>query len=288
MARWRDASEIDQAIRTLAFCGESDFLPYARFLAGWRDAIAGIEGGWGNWKEGTDVAFTLFDLVTKAALHAHEGRKMPPFAAFENAMMPIGEAAARHGLQIPEVTDPADEAPVSMARRVSDETHVPSGHQDKLWTVDISDFVGGVSFVGDVFDFDGRADGSESEEDYTHIWEWDDFGRSLWSGTRDGIGYSVVELRDCEPATVALRADGETVGFYSDAMCWIDPPHRGRGLSVDLVRGGIALLGKVPDLNLVGFSEAGLAAHEAAHRESVREAILRGDLDDSHIPSVRT
>lgn len=275
--------EIDWALEHLEFCGETDAVPYAAFLSAWRNAISVIEGGWGKWAEGTECAAALFDLVTKAAACADAGRTLPSEAAFRRALVPILAVATAHGLELPEIPAVTAEAPSAHA---PSEAHSLSGHTDALWTVDIDDFVGGVTFVGDMHEFDGRADGTKSEEDYTFIWQWDDFGRTLWSGTRGGSEYSVVELTDFDPPTVVLRTAGETVGFYMDAMCWVDPPHRGKGLSVDLVRGGIALSGNVPDLNLVGFSAAGLAAHEAAHRESVKEAILRGDLDDSHIPSL--
>lgn len=144
-------------------------------------------------------------------------------------------------------------------------------HSDRLWTVDLEDFVG-QAIVAESFAFDGRA------EDYEHLFSWTHFGRRLWEGERYGVPYEVVELSDFEPFTVVLRADGETVGFYMDGMIWIDESHRGRHLSVEMIRAAISARGVLPDLNQVGFSASGYAAHVAAHRESCREAVERGDL----------
>jgi len=285
MTTWMEEAEIDRAVRTVELYAE-DFHPYAAFLSDWRHTVKGLEGGWREGTPGASCACKLTDLVSQAARNAVFGGRMPTEAALRKAVSLVRTAAAEYGVEPPDLALPTPVTPSLPADpRSATEAQPQSGHRDRLWQADIDDFVGGAIHVGPSFEFDGRADGTDSDEDYTHVWDWDDFGRTLWSGTRDGTEYSVVELAGFDPPTVALRTEGETVGYYMDAMCWVDPPHRGKGLAVDLIRGGIALLDKVPNLNAVGFSEAGLAAHEAAHRESVREAILRGDLDDSHIPS---
>ena len=45
-----------------------------------------------------------------------------------------------------------------------------------------------------------------------------------------------------------------------------------------MIRAAVSARGVLPDLNQVGFSASGYAAHVAAHRESCREAVERGDL----------
>lgn len=76
------------------------------------------------------------------------------------------------------------------------------------------------------------------------------------------------------PDPVVLRCNGRTVGFYFAGMAWIDPEHRGRGLSTMMILAAcVAAGGPVYDTAAtMGFTPAGHAAHKAAHREAVRIA----------------
>ncbi len=76
------------------------------------------------------------------------------------------------------------------------------------------------------------------------------------------------------PTAVLLRTAGRTVGFYVAGMSWIDPGHRGRGLSPMMIVSACVLArGFAHDVSsTMGYSAAGYAAHVAAHREAARIA----------------
>lgn len=101
-----------------------------------------------------------------------------------------------------------------------------------------------------------------------------DSGRNTgWAA--DGYAIYPVADPDFEPAsTVLLRHDGRSVGFYAAGMCWIDPEHRGKGLSIPLIVAANLIHGAVPyDTSRgMGLSRAGMAAHQAAHRWTVKRA----------------
>jgi hypothetical protein len=76
------------------------------------------------------------------------------------------------------------------------------------------------------------------------------------------------------PTAVLLRAADRTVGFYVAGMAWIDPGHRGRGLSPMMILSACVLVGGFAhDVSTtMGYSAAGHAAHLAAHRAARRIA----------------
>jgi len=151
-------------------------------------------------------------------------------------------------------------------------------HTDELWKADFDDFVGKAA-VSDVFTID------TSEDPFPMIFEWDDFGEPVWCAERKRTRYEIRRLIDFDPITLVLRSEGQTVGFYASGMCWIDPAHRGHGLAVDLIRAFATVNGSTPNLNHLGFSRAGWAAHAAAYRASVADALRRGYLRTSAGPS---
>jgi GNAT superfamily N-acetyltransferase len=130
----------------------------------------------------------------------------------------------------------------------------------------------GPHMVSPAFDLDGR------DEDSEVYWESADTAlEPCWS---EG-GYSVRRLPDFEPPNtfILFAPDGEACGWYSDAMCWVDEAHRGRGLSTQLILAAANFLkGRPirPDPGPIGFSEAGYAAFRVAHRSSVASALAEG------------
>lgn len=122
---------------------------------------------------------------------------------------------------------------------------------------DEDDFLGQHRLVSEVFSIDGDS------EEYEHLHDWDDFTPAIWS---DG-SCEIVGLVDFEPCTVALRHQGETVGFYMGGQCWIGLGFRGKGYGPALVLSAIALAGEFPDVQDIGFTEAGYRTHLSALRQ---------------------
>jgi hypothetical protein len=83
-------------------------------------------------------------------------------------------------------------------------------------------------------------------------------------------GYSICTAEDSESSSVLLFYDREVVGFYEGSCLWIDAAHRGIGLSTPLIlaaaidRGGNQPTVLPRDVEMHGYSVAGLAAHERA------------------------
>lgn len=133
----------------------------------------------------------------------------------------------------------------------------------------------GPYFVGDFFSIDGRED-----ESYETLWEWAEELENRRFPVWVGGGYSICEINDYHPegTFILLAPDGKPVGFYANAQCWIDPEHRGKGLSTPLILAAADFHGGSPTENTegLGFSYAGYAAHIAAHRTAVKEAFEKG------------
>lgn len=120
---------------------------------------------------------------------------------------------------------------------------------------------GGGYMVSDVFDLDGR-----NEDEYGHVFEWDDLTDPIWI---DGT-YSIRGCVGFEPDCVLLLDDGNPVGFYMGGQAWVDPEHRGQGLGARMIVACIAMSGSLPPVRDIGFSQAGFAAHRNA-LEIIRE-----------------
>ncbi len=139
------------------------------------------------------------------------------------------------------------------------------------WELTLEAFVG-EALVSEAFEIDGR-DGN---------------GEIIWAAAGTGVdpvrapgGYVIRRLPDFEPPNtfVLFAPDGGPCGWYSDAMCWVDLEHRRRGLSTALILASAAFLeGRPirPCAGAIGFSEAGYAAHAAAHRVAVTMALEAG------------
>jgi GNAT superfamily N-acetyltransferase len=109
--------------------------------------------------------------------------------------------------------------------------------------------------VSDVFDLDGR-----DEEEYGHIFGWEDLTDPIWS---EG-GYSIRGCVGFEPDCVVLLDDGSPVGFYMGGQAWVDTDHRGHGFGAKMIVACIAMSGSLPPVRDIGFSAAGFAAHRNA------------------------
>lgn len=137
----------------------------------------------------------------------------------------------------------------------------------------------GAALVSDVYSIDG------SEEDYEHLWDaLREEGPSLPIVARDRSGWEARWLDDWEPeATVGLfDPDGPAQGFYMHGQLWIEPEARGAGRSWLMIAAAADLLGGCPAQNpsIMGYSEAGYAAHLAAHRRVLELAEDNGYAPD--------
>lgn len=99
----------------------------------------------------------------------------------------------------------------------------------------------------------------------------------LPSGAGCGTGFTLRHAR--RECVTALFARNDVAGFYAGSYLWIARAYRGHGLSVPLIlaaamrRRGTVL---PPGVVVQGFTNAGLAAHRAAHRRAVHAALQAG------------
>ena len=150
------------------------------------------------------------------------------------------------------------------------------GYRDP-WELSAEEFTG-PALVLPIFDIDGR------DENYDHLWDaLEGDGRTCPDLARSDDGWTARWLPDWEPpATLGLLdPDGVGRGFYMGGQLWVDPEARGRGLSALLVGAAADLLGGSPAQNVdgLGFSPAGHAAHLSAWRDVRRRALEAGYLD---------
>lgn len=144
----------------------------------------------------------------------------------------------------------------------------------EVWGVSFDDFVGPHAVNDQLYGFDGR-----DEENGIHF-DAEISDRVLWVSPDGAYTARPAADPDGEPATTVLLVHGGDgiVGYYAGGMVWIDPEHRGQGLAPWLVLSACAEAGGVPYGNSekMGFSEAGIAAHRAAHRLAVALALEAG------------
>jgi len=81
------------------------FLPYARFLADWRDTINENSDGWPYWKIGRNSAKKLMSLLDRTIAALREGGEMPTEAEFKKSLAPIRAAAKKYNLPVPELRE---------------------------------------------------------------------------------------------------------------------------------------------------------------------------------------
>lgn len=138
-------------------------------------------------------------------------------------------------------------------------------------TLTREDFIG-PSMVDERFAFDGRSEDYDAFRNLAH----DDASLRYSVRRPDGYKIAMVDDPDFDPSpTTLVFRENAVVGFYARPMVWVDPEHRGRGLARDLIVVAAEAMeeGPMGDVMPMGFSEAGLAAHEAAWRCLVEQAI---------------
>ncbi len=141
------------------------------------------------------------------------------------------------------------------------------------WGKTLECFVGPCG-VAETFAIDGR------EEEYDLYFDAPYDLTPAWTSA-DGLhAVHLVTDEDWNPPTAVLldlRSE-ECVGFYAGGELWIEPEHRGRGLSTALILCLVDHLGQAAYDNGkgMGFSAAGYAAHAAAHRKAVIWALDAG------------
>ena len=153
------------------------------------------------------------------------------------------------------VIEPEDGYYRSCLRCLHKQVQQTSCRRNLSGSLTLDQFLGPI-IISDVFRIDGRQD-----DDY----EW------LWT---------CADISDTEPESAFVLFDpkDDACGFYTDGQCWIDPEHRGKGLSIPLILAAVEYLGGSPTNNSqgLGFSRAGAAAHKAAHRHAVKAALKAG------------
>jgi hypothetical protein len=136
------------------------------------------------------------------------------------------------------------------------------------------DFIG-PHMVGSIFGLDGRTDSS-----FEALWLYAADVNCHVKNAPARDGYTTVRLEDYEPSPtlVLLSPDAAPCGFYSDGMIYIDPGHRGRRLSTDLILRATGLANCTPFENKggLGFSAEGIAAHRRAYTHLLAVAVNAG------------
>jgi hypothetical protein len=150
-----------------------------------------------------------------------------------------------------------------------------------------SDAFIGKYLISDVFAIDGR-----TEESFELIWDAPASERAFWQRFD---GYEIRALPDFDPCTMVLISPADTrCGFYSGGCLWIDLPHRGHSMGVELV---LAMADAVQDSPTayhggLGFTQAGWDAHYCAWLSAVTRAhdaghhIEEGILLEAYGPSL--
>lgn len=141
------------------------------------------------------------------------------------------------------------------------------------WGSTLEAFVG-PHMVGTGFAIDGR------DEEYALYLDAPYDLEPVWRSADDRYAVHLVTDEDWDPPTAVLidaRTEG-CVGFYAGGELWIEPEHRGGGLSTALILCLVDRLGRAAYDNRtgLGFSAAGYAAHAAAHRNAVVWAMEAG------------
>lgn len=128
----------------------------------------------------------------------------------------------------------------------------------------------GPYLLGENFEIDGRRD-----FDFGVIWEWKALADPVPLPLPDGYGVARLDGFEPECTFVLIGPAGERCGFYATGQVWVDEAHRGRGLAVHLISAAARYRDGSPTVGRhgIGFSNAGLAAHRAAHRSFVAQAL---------------
>jgi GNAT superfamily N-acetyltransferase len=164
------------------------------------------------------------------------------------------------------------------AKRAADPTQFHPGRMS------LEEFIGHCSEVGEEYTFDGR---DEAWED--HVWDCVELDQPvLWYGEGDQAGYRILALEgEADDGVVLISPDGEPCGFYCNGPSWIDPEHRGLGLSTPLILTEAYRVGRSPMAHAEwrDFSPAGYQAHVKAWEAARRECGL--EIEVSNAPAIQ-
>lgn len=146
------------------------------------------------------------------------------------------------------------------------------------WSVDLETFIG-PSMISEMFSI------ADDDEENEIFFEAGLDGTPYWTSPDSAYEIRFAPDMDWEPPTSFLVHGGRTVGFYAGGQCWIDPAHRGKGLSTELILALVDRIGAVPYDNAepMGFSRSGYAAHARAHRVAVERAVEAGLVPAPHL-----
>ncbi|MDW9481124.1 hypothetical protein GOB57_20990 [Sinorhizobium meliloti] len=101
---WMNRDDIDRMV----LVGETEvpeILPFATFLADWRDTVDENSDGWSTWRAGSKCADRLMGLLQEAD-NSRRGRgHVPPRELFLRALTPIKSFATQRGLPRPELVE---------------------------------------------------------------------------------------------------------------------------------------------------------------------------------------
>lgn len=115
---WMNRDDIDNMV----LVGETELpeiLPFAKFLADWRDTVDANSDGWSAWRAGSKCADRLMNLLQEAD-NSRRGRgQVPPRELFLKALTPIKSFATQRDLPKPQLVEghPAA-APVGRGMRM--------------------------------------------------------------------------------------------------------------------------------------------------------------------------
>nr|WP_250807071.1 hypothetical protein [Neorhizobium tomejilense] len=101
---WMNTWDIDEMVEI----AESDFpeiLPFARYLADWRDTVNRNSDGWSSWRAGSSCASKLMELLQQAKDTRRTGGELPPRELFIRALTPIKTLATKRNLPHPELVE---------------------------------------------------------------------------------------------------------------------------------------------------------------------------------------
>jgi hypothetical protein len=101
---WMNRDDIDRMVET-AENYLPEVLPFAKYLADWRDIVDDNSDGWPHWSPGSKCAEKLMTLL-KEADDSRRGRgQVPPRELFLKALSPIKTLATKRGWGKPELDE---------------------------------------------------------------------------------------------------------------------------------------------------------------------------------------
>lgn len=102
---WMNTWDIDEMVY-IAETEMTEVVPFARYLADWRDVVNQNSDGWSSWKAGSKCAEKLMNLLNEAKQTRFGGGDLPPRELFMKSLSPIKRLATTKGLTAPELVEP--------------------------------------------------------------------------------------------------------------------------------------------------------------------------------------